>query len=215
MRIHLPGELAGRFVLRHGQSVANVTGVIASSVANGGASFGLTPLGRDQVRRSVSDAQANGLLAKPIRVLASPLLRARESAQIVAEALDAHVRIDARLIERGFGSLELASDAQYERIWLADRADPSHRDSDVESLTSILDRVVELLWELDVTARDETVVLCTHGDVASVLLCAAAGRPLSQHRDVGAMGNGELRTVASLAAAARATASATPSGQAG
>ena len=36
-------------------------------------------------------------------------------------------------------------------------------------------------------------LLCTHGDVASVLLCAANGLSLSRHRDVGAMGNGEVR----------------------
>ena len=49
MPIHLAGEHAGRFVLRHGQSVANTDGIIASSLANARESFGLTPLGQDYV----------------------------------------------------------------------------------------------------------------------------------------------------------------------
>lgn len=209
MPIHLPGELSGRFVLRHGQSVANTDGIIASSLANARESFGLTPIGREQVRQSVMNRLASGLFSPNTRVVSSPLLRASESAAIVAEALGATVRVDERLIERGFGSLELASDAQYGQVWRADREDPSHRQWGVESLVSILERVTALLRELDGSARDETVVLCTHGDVASVLLCAAMGRPLSEHRDRGAMDNGELRALAATPAvtASRAIAS--------
>lgn len=208
MRNRLPRELSGRFVLRHGQSAANVAGVIASSLANAGDAFGLTPTGCDQVRRSVVEARESGLLPASARVVSSPLLRARETAAIVAESLGTTVRVDERLIERGFGSLELATDAQYDRIWLADRADPAHQQWGVESLVSILDRVSGLLFELDGAPRDETVVLCTHGDVAAILLCAAKGHPLSQHRDVGALENGELRALTGTAAIAGSRASA-------
>jgi broad specificity phosphatase PhoE len=195
MPIQLP-RMSGRFLLRHGQSDANVEGVIASSPANAGEALGLTPAGRDQVRRSVIEAHATGVLPAASRVLSSPLLRARESAAIAAEVLGSTVRVDERLIERRFGDLELTSDKNYGRVWLADRADPTHQEWGVESVASILDRVTDLLWELERGERDETLVLCTHGDVASVLLCATLGRPVSQHRDVGAMDNGELRALA-------------------
>ena len=196
MSIHLLGDLSGRLVRRHCQSVANTDGIIASSLVNARESFGLTPIGREQVRQSVAKGLASGLLSPNTRVVSSPLLRARESAGLVAEALGATVRVDERLIERGFGSLELASDAHYGQVWRADRQDPSHREWGVENLVSILERVTALLREPDGVARDEAVVLCTHGDVASVLLCAAMGRPLSEHRDRGAMDNGELRALA-------------------
>ncbi|MGH7653653.1 MAG: histidine phosphatase family protein [Gemmatimonadaceae bacterium] len=208
MRNRLPRELSGRFVLRHGQSAANVAGVIASSLANAGDAFGLTPTGCDQVRRSVVEAQESGLVSASTRVVTSPLLRARETAAIAAELLGTTVRVDERLIERGFGSLELSPDTQYDPVWLADRADPAHQQWGVESVVSILDRVSALLLELDGAPRDETIVLCTHGDVAAILLCAAMGHPVSQHRDVGALGNGELRALAGAAAIAGTRASA-------
>ena len=191
----LPGDLSRLFLLRHGQSAANVQRVIVSSPVAATESFGLTPTGREQVRRSVIKARAAGVLPDTIELVSSPLLRARESAAVAAEVLGVPVRVDARLAERGFGELELTSDANYDQVWSADRDDPTHARWGVESLASILARVSELLRDLVRNEPKRTFVLCTHGDVASVTLCAARGVALSQHRDVGAMANGELRAL--------------------
>jgi broad specificity phosphatase PhoE len=191
------------FLLRHGQSVANVQRVIASSLGAASESYGLTPDGRAQVRRSVGAARATGLLPETIHLLSSPLLRARESAAIAAELSGVTVCIDARLVERAFGAFELTSDENYEQVWSADREDPNHVKWGVESAESILRRGTELLHDLQRSDPIGTFVLCTHGDVASVLLCAARGVALSQHREVGAMANGELRAL-SLAPSLRA-----------
>ncbi|MFI5231451.1 MAG: histidine phosphatase family protein [Gemmatimonadales bacterium] len=186
----------GWFLLRHGESAANVQGLIASSPANAGRAFGLTPAGREQVRRSVVDAHAAGVLPAASHVVSSPLLRARESAAIAAEVLGSVVRVDERLIERGFGDLELMSDEHYASVWRADRADPTHVECGVESVIAILGRASGLLRDLERDAPGATVLLCTHGDVASVLLCAATGQALNNHRDIGAMRNGEIRALA-------------------
>ena len=143
-------------------------------------------------------ARAEGLLPENCHVISSPLLRARESAAIAADVLGTTVRIDPRLAERGFGEFELASDEHYERVWSEDRADPAHEKWGVESATAIFGRVAPLIRELQAAGSAETFVLCTHGDVASVLLCAAQGLALSQHRDVGAMANGEVRPLSAL-----------------
>jgi probable phosphoglycerate mutase len=170
-----------------------VQGLIASSPAAAGEAFGLTAAGRSQVRESVIAARAAGTLPETCHVISSPLLRARESAVIAAEVLGTTVRVDPRLAERGFGEFELTSDDHYERVWSEDRADPAHVKWGVESATAIFGRVSALIRELHAADTAGTFVLCTHGDVASVLLCAARGLALSQHRDVGAMGNGEVR----------------------
>jgi probable phosphoglycerate mutase len=184
---------ARHFLLRHGQSEANVQRLIASSPAAARDAFGLTTEGREQVRASVLQARERGVLPPEVTIFSSPLLRARETAAIAAEVLGATVRIDDRLIERGFGTLELASDEHYDQVWSADRSDPAHVRWGVESTTSILARVTQLLLELDRLSASGAFVLCTHGDVASVTLCAASGLPLTQHREIGAMGNGEVR----------------------
>jgi probable phosphoglycerate mutase len=181
------------FLLRHGQSRANVEGLVASSLATAGEAYGLTPRGREQVRSSIGEAAASGILPQGCLTVSSPLLRARESAEVAAEVLGGTVRLDHRLIERGFGSLERGPDAAYEGVWAEDRADPGHERWGVESVRSVLDRGSALLRELERSA--DVAILCTHGDVASVLLCASLGLPLGRHREVGALGNGELRAV--------------------
>ncbi len=188
-----PDQSAARvFLLRHGQSVANVQRLIASSPAVALAAYGLTETGREQVQRSVAAARAAELLPAECRIVSSPLLRARESAEVAAGVLGTTIRIDARLSERAFGELELSSDEHYEQVWAADRTDPTHERWGVESVAALLGRASALVQELRANGGG-TYVLCTHGDVASVLLCAAGGLALEEHRSVGALDNGELR----------------------
>jgi broad specificity phosphatase PhoE len=72
----------------------------------------------------------------------------------------------------------------------------------VESAEAVLARVTSLLEDLRELQRSgeaTSFLLCTHGDVASILVCASQGLPLSRHREIGAMGNAEVRRIASSA----------------
>ena len=60
-------------------------------------------------------------------------------------------------------------------------------------MVEVLRRARPGVDELTLDERVATVVLCTHGDVASALLCASLGVPLEQHREVGALETGALR----------------------
>ena len=180
------------FLLRHGRSLANEQGLIVSSPTNATASFGLTDLGREQVRQSVETARTSGNLEAPIVLISSPLLRARESADVAAEALGVPVTVDPRLSERRFGNFELEPDDHYEQVWTADRLDATHRSWEVESVADVLNRARPVWDELTHAASLATAILCTHGDVASTLLCASLGVPLEQHREVGALDTGTL-----------------------
>ena len=85
------------YYLRHGETEANAAGTIAGSL-----DVELTTLGRDQARLA-----ARTLASAPITAIyASPLRRARETAQPIAEALDLPVTILEALAERNWGELE-------------------------------------------------------------------------------------------------------------
>lgn len=183
------------FVLRHGRSVANRQGVIASRPTSAGNAFGLTRTGRNQVRQRVALAASSGSLGRPVVVVSSPLLRARESAAVAAEILGVTPSVDARLIERDFGDLELTSDVSYAKVWEADLHDPGHRRWGVESVIDVLRRAGTVVEEWVRAADVATAVLCTHGDVASTLLCAARAEPLEHHRQVGALATGDLEVL--------------------
>jgi broad specificity phosphatase PhoE len=88
------------YFIRHGQSEYNKAGLLAGSTDTP-----LTDLGREQ-------ALAAGIAAKDLGVelmFASPLGRARETAEIMAGQMGypaQNIIFDARLKERHFGSLE-------------------------------------------------------------------------------------------------------------
>ena len=85
------------YYLRHGETEANAAGTIAGSL-----DVELTALGREQARLA-----ARALAKTPITAIyASPLRRARETAQPIAEALGLPVTILDDIAERNWGDLE-------------------------------------------------------------------------------------------------------------
>ena len=91
----LPSVLYNRYYgLRHGQSEANIAGIISSEIVTGSTIHGLTPLGIDQARQAamplldVLDYKKNGF--NNLVMISSNFTRARETAQ---ECLDEMKRI--------------------------------------------------------------------------------------------------------------------------
>ena len=97
-------------LLRHGESVGN-----AESRWQGQSEFPLTENGRSQAR-----AVAKRWLAEQIRfdlIITSPLMRAKETAEIIGAALDVPVESDPVWLERNVGQLAgLTAAEQRERF---------------------------------------------------------------------------------------------------
>lgn len=85
------------YYLRHGETEANAARTIAGSL-----DVDLTALGREQAR-----AAAQALVAEPITAIyTSPLKRARETAEPIAEALGLPLNVIDEIAERNWGELE-------------------------------------------------------------------------------------------------------------
>lgn len=181
------------FALRHGSSQANEMGLVVSDLQRGRNAFGLTDQGREQVRASVIVARDQETLDHKTIVVSSPFRRTVESARIVTQVLGTNgFTCDDRLRERHFGSLELGSSSHYPTVWEQDRLDPGHTQWEVESVNAIATRVQALITDLDTQYVHQTILLVTHGDTAATLLCWAAGKDLSRHREIGALQTAEI-----------------------
>jgi broad specificity phosphatase PhoE len=110
----------------------------------------------------VGVAQVTGIaawLGRPDRVISSPLLRARQTAQ----AFDVPYEVDERWIELDYGTLDgvpvkdVAAD-----IWARWRVDPDYRAGGGETLAEMRERVVGAAEELLADAADKTIVVTTH-----------------------------------------------------
>jgi len=86
-------------ILRHAESEGNALGFI-----QGQSDHPLTPTGCRQAQALARRWKAQGIHFD--WVLASPLVRARQTAEIIAEALGLDVTLEPIWIERGFGAAE-------------------------------------------------------------------------------------------------------------
>ena len=172
--------------LRHGESEANVQGIISSEPSVAVVQHGLSAAGREQAQQAcvalVELARASGC---GLAIVTSDFKRALETAQAVHEAAElAGVprwppqapHVEVRLRERFFGELNGGSDANYGRVWAEDAVSAQHEAFGVESVDSVVARTGELLGDLDSTAalREQKWLVClvAHGDVLQIMQCA-------------------------------------------
>jgi probable phosphoglycerate mutase len=169
-------------VLRHGQSEANTSKIIASEPGLCGPLTRLTATGREEVRETSRELLKSGIVPT---VLSSDFLRARESAQILSEILGGgEVQLRTELRERYFGELDGGPDSAYSKIWSLDAGDPFHREYGVESAIEVLGRTSNLIADLEDCYRDMTFVLVSHGDTLQILQCAFGRISPGLHRSV-------------------------------
>jgi len=142
----------------------------------GSRDISLSPEGRRQCA-----ALAQALAPTPIAVLyASPLARARESAQAIATAQGIDVTIESDFREMSFGDWEgLTRDevagrfpADYE-VWRT--APERFARPGGETLSAVAERVMRGLGELRAVHGGETVVLVSHAIVTKLIVLAALG----------------------------------------
>lgn len=211
------------FALRHGQSQANVAQLIAASPDVACENYGLSDLGWEQATGAGQVVVDTFLLQKKqtkdssssswqgVVLLASDLLRAQETAQAVATAVQAadiplyqdQVLSEVRLRERGFGDWDLTSDSNYPKVWQDDQVDSSHTHHGVESVDSVMDRATTCVldWDHDLRQQEQgqiprggfMVICVAHGDVLQILQTAFSKLPGSQHRSLEHLETASLR----------------------
>lgn len=128
------------FVLRHGQTDWN-----AQLRLQGSTDIPLNETGREQARTAAQFLAAQGIT----RIVASPLSRAYETAEIVAQSLGLPVQTDPRLIERNFGLFEgmTIDEVETHRRDMREHMNPErdidgkHYPHSAERLSAVIDRV--------------------------------------------------------------------------
>jgi broad specificity phosphatase PhoE len=155
------GESRGRaliYLARHGQTPLNESGVL-----RGLADPPLDEAGHDQARRLGEALGPRGLVA----VIASPLLRARQTAQPVAERAGLVVATDQCLVDRDYGQWTGTSrDAVIAQWGSVDRA------PGVEPRSAVRDRGVKGLTDIARRWLGRTVVVVSHDAVNRQVLAA-------------------------------------------
>lgn len=186
------------FAMRHGQSEANVAGIIVSDPKIGCKQYGLTALGQQQVVESASNTK---ILNQNTLIISSDFLRAQHTAEITQKLLDTiqPIQYSTALRERFFGELNGQNDAQYKMVWDIDQQNPDHQEFDVESTNQVVSRVSELIMQLEQQSFNvkpnvrQKILLVAHGDVLQLLQTWFQDVPASQHRSLTHLETAEIR----------------------
>ena len=153
--------------VRHGESTAN----LSRTFANRGEGWPLTVAGRAQAHALAARLTSEGVT----RLLSSPLERARQTAEILAELFRLPVEVREELREFDVGRWEGTSAdegwAEYESVtagWLRGESDLAVGGG--ESLAATIARFAPLAHELRKPGRDKTILCIGHGGLYRAVL---------------------------------------------
>lgn len=166
------------WLLRHGQTDWNLEGRWQGQAAH---APGLNTTGRAQA------LAAAGLLTETQikAIYCSDLLRARQTAELIAASFGLKITVEARLREINLGIWEGMLSDEIERLYpqeLAERArDPLHAYAPQgESPLEVAERVIPAVNEIAHRHPDDSVLIVSHGVALGAIICKAKQIPLER-----------------------------------
>ena len=171
------GRATTTVLLRHGETLNTA---LKRFCGSGGADPELSPAGREQAARAAKAlSQRGGIDA----IVASPLLRAQQTAAAAADALGLEVRTEVGLAECAFGAWEGLTFAEVGDRWPAELAswlgDPSVPPPGGESLEQVSARVRVARDKLIARYAGRAVLVVSHVTPIKVLVHLALEAPIA------------------------------------
>ena len=160
-------------VMRHGEAECNVKNIVNSSLDTN--HFGITEKGKKQVAKSIVELKSQKIT--PEIIVASPFLRAQETARMAADALDLlpqNVNTDTRLSEINTGIFDGKDVSSYHAFYnnqLIERFTKAPAGG--ETMRDVIKRAGSLFSELENKYQDKTILLVGHEYVCWALWVAA------------------------------------------
>ncbi|MCR5102202.1 MAG: histidine phosphatase family protein [Butyrivibrio sp.] len=147
------------YFTRHGQTIWNVENKIC-----GATDIALTDLGRQQANELAEKIKSENIHID--KILYSPLIRAKDTALIVAEKTGIPAQEEVRLTEQNFGKYESTprNGAEFQE---AKRSFINHFESG-ETMLHLAQRIYNLLDEV-IADKDNTYLLVAHNGIARVV----------------------------------------------
>jgi probable phosphoglycerate mutase len=146
------------YVARHGETQWNALNKVC-----GRTDLPLTELGHRQAQLLAERTAHLGIDV----IIASPMLRARQTAKPAAERLGIPVLTDGRLIEQDYGIFE-GVDRQ-DPGFLSNKRQFAYRYPGGESMMDVAHRVYSLIFELKEKYPDKNILLVCHGGVCRII----------------------------------------------
>jgi len=144
------------YILRHGQAISNVKDIVScwpEKFKNP-----LTKFGRETIKESVEKLRDKNINL----VFASPLLRAKQTTEIVGKELKIKPKIDKRLREVGFGIFNGGASEKMWKFFKGEEERIKNGPPRGESYAQILERMINFLKDIDKKCKGKNVLIISH-----------------------------------------------------
>ncbi len=158
------------FTLRHGESLKNTQALVTDDPD---APYPLTEKGEADVKKTSS-----GLKDKVDVIIASPVLRARQTAELVAAELGMDVSeivIDERIRETEHGIYEGKPLDEYKTAYPSDLTKFYSKPEGGEDWSDLRQRTGDFMYELEEKYEGKNILIVSHGDPLAMLHSGVAG----------------------------------------
>ena len=150
------------YVVRHGKTKYNKEKLIMGSLD--------IPLDFDGIKEA--NELSEKLLDKDIDfIISSPLIRTKQTANIINQKKELDIKTDHRLQERDLGKLEgtpYLSEKENDDLWDINK---NISTNEIETMKKFKGRVYRFLDELIEEYSDKNILLVTHGGVSAMINC--------------------------------------------
>ena len=209
-----PWQLRNHYLLvRHGESTANVEGLVVTDPAVGCFKYGLTPKGEIQAKESAKSVMdlmdKHNFALKDVCICYSDFKRTKETAQIIYKQLNedkfdidnGSKFISSKLLrERRFGDLDKNDGTlNYEIVWIYDKMDANHTRYRVESVNKTLQRIKLFIQEIERKYDNKLIIIVSHGDICQITQTFFEDIPSNMHHDLPYIQNAEVRDLTAIA----------------
>lgn len=166
------------YLVRHGEAETNVLGIVSST--GGKHEYPLTVRGRRMVVE-MAKFLAN---EKPDFIVSSPILRARETAEIIRDAFGIPLSLDERLCEPHFGDFE-ETDYQAFLSFMQEHGGrmTGAPELGVEGYVDLRTRVRSFLDDVAAHFSGKKIVIVSHGDSLQEIYGELVGMPVGPSQD--------------------------------
>jgi isoleucyl-tRNA synthetase len=182
------------FVIRHGEAENNVKQILSAKEEN---PHHLTEKGISDIRKAAEELKKE----KIDTIISSPFLRAKETAEIMAEIISLDKKViqyDKRIGEHNYGDFDLEPVAKYHNYYSSFKEAFIRPLPNGESYDDTKARVGEFIYDLEKNFSNKNILIITHESPSWLMFAAAQGLDREGCMKLSAMGedflkNSELR----------------------
>jgi len=144
------------YILRHGEAKSNVKNIVSSWPEK--FKNPLTKNGKEKVKET-----AKSLIGKNIDLIfSSPLLRTKQTSEIVGKKLKVKVKIDKRLREIGFGTFNSGSIEKFTKYFENRLKRIKYNTPKGESYSDVSKRIIVFLKEKEKKYKNKNILIVSH-----------------------------------------------------